>query len=185
LTPVSAFSRFLLLLAGALLFVSPARAVIDENEVPEWEGQVSEPSAWREAAVPEVRYPKPRDLVPVTGVAGLQTRVFVDGRQLSRGADGVVRYLLVFRSPSGAETVFYEGMRCGARQWRRYAYGSHGRMRDAPTDWRPLSRGHQARLHRLLYETVFCPAGVSPPDVAGMRSRLRSQAATIDDLTDE
>ncbi|HHH46205.1 MAG TPA: hypothetical protein ENK53_04245 [Thiotrichales bacterium] len=175
----------LLFFAASGLPAMPAHADVDENEIPEWAGGTPESRAWREAAPPPVAYPKSRDLIPVTGVAGLQSRVFVDGRQLTRGTDGVVRYLLVFRSPAGAESVFHEGMRCGARQWRRYAYGSHGRMHASPTDWRPLSRGHLVRLHRLLYETAFCPEGVNPPDAAEMRSRLRSQAATINDLTDE
>lgn len=182
--PVPAISR-ILLLAGALAFVSPVQAAVDENEVPAWDGQEPASRAWQEAAVPEVRYPKAADLVPLRGAPGLEVAVFVDARQLDRGQDGVVRYLLVFRAHGGAESVFYEGMRCGVRRWRRYAYGSHGRMHTAPTDWRPLSQGRVVNLHRLLYEEVFCPAGVEPPDVEAMRDRLRSLTTSVNDLTDE
>ena len=179
------FRSLYLAAALAVLPSTVLHAAIDDSEVPVWKGREDAAPEWREAPAPEVRYPRDRDLVPVRGVTGLDVEVFVDGRQLFRGTDGVVRYLLLFRSPSGAESVFYEGMRCGARQWRRYAYGSQGRMRAALSDWQPLGQGRQAGLHRLLYEAVFCPAGVLPPDAGEMRRRLRSLAATVNDLTDE
>jgi hypothetical protein len=39
------------------------------------------------------------------------------------GLDGVVRYSLVIRSPSGADNAFFEGIRCTSNEIKTYAYG--------------------------------------------------------------
>ena len=49
--------------------------------------------------------------------------VLIDQRSLSIGEGGVVRYVLVVRSPSGAESVSFEGMRCATGERQTYAYG--------------------------------------------------------------
>jgi len=82
----------------------------------------------------------------------------VDGASLSVGKDGVVRYTLVARSPLGAESVSFEGMRCDPREVRSYAFGRADRSwsrRDTP--WRPIAQRSVQRWHNALATEYFCP----------------------------
>ncbi|MEK6245335.1 MAG: CNP1-like family protein [Pseudomonadota bacterium] len=89
-------------------------------------------------------------------------RFFIDPRSLSVGADDVVRYTLVARSPSGAETVSYEGMRCNGGTYKVYAFVNGGvwsRSRGNP-DWRPIEPKSVQRWHPALRREYFCPFDV-------------------------
>jgi len=85
-------------------------------------------------------------------------RFFIDPQSLSVD-DGVVRYTLVARSPSGAETVSYEGMRCGVPgHYRVYAFGNAGTWsRNPNADWRPIEPKNIQRWHNVLAGRYFCP----------------------------
>jgi hypothetical protein len=84
-------------------------------------------------------------------------RYFVDVASLAVGADRVVRYALIARSPSGVESVTFEGLRCGG-EYRVYAVGQPGGgWSGRPGQWRPVPR--DARVgQNLLLRRYFCPA---------------------------
>lgn len=86
-------------------------------------------------------------------------KFFIDPKSLSVGTDGVVRYTLVARSPSGAETVSYEGMRCGVPGvYRVYAFGNAGKWsKNTNADWRPIEPKNIQRWHNVLAGQYFCP----------------------------
>jgi len=86
-------------------------------------------------------------------------KFYVDANSLSVGPDGVVRYTLVARSSSGAETVSYEGMRCGTPGvYRVYAFGNAGKWsRNTNADWRPIEPKSVQRWHNVLRGQYFCP----------------------------
>ena len=79
----------------ALLLVvqRPAFAESDEDV---------EESRWKESQVQLPAWPQPENLLAVYVSAATQNEFFVDGSTLSVTADGVVRYVLVVRSPAGA-----------------------------------------------------------------------------------
>jgi CNP1-like family protein len=88
-------------------------------------------------------------------------RFYIDAKSLSVGQDGVVRYTLVARSPSGAETVTHEGMRCSGQQalYRVYAFGNDGKWsRNPGTDWKTVEPKSVQRWHNALRGNFFCPA---------------------------
>jgi hypothetical protein len=93
---------------------------------------------------------------------------FVDKASLSVSSDGVVRYVLVARSPSGVENVSYEGLRCASVEFRRYALGRpDATWRASPGQWQPLTR----RWHQVLHREFFCPQNVPLPTAAeGVRA---------------
>ena len=76
---------------------------------------------------------------------------------MSAGEDRIVRYVLVARSASGAESVSFEGIRCQSREYRVYAVGQpEGGWAGRASEWRPIPRqwnSSQAALARQY----FCP----------------------------
>ena len=88
---------------------------------------------------------------------------FVDQTSLSVTSDGVVRYVLVARSPSGVENVSYEGLRCASVEFRRYAFGRpDATWHASPGPWQSLSR----RWHQVLHRDYFCLQNVPLPSAA-------------------
>ena len=78
---------------------------------------------WQEEETPPPAYPAPADLIEFKVVEAGGFRFFVDGSTLAVGKDGIVRYVLVARSPEGADNVTFEGLRCATRESRIYAVG--------------------------------------------------------------
>jgi len=89
--------------------------------------------------------------------AASEFRYFVDAASISVGADRIVRYAMVARSPSGAENVSFEGLRCPG-DYRIYAVGSaDGRWGGRPGEWRPVPRDGRIGQNALS-KRYFCPA---------------------------
>jgi hypothetical protein len=83
-------------------------------------------------------------------------RYYVDWGSVSAGEDGIVRYALVARSPSGAENVTFEGLRC-LGEYRVYAVGTaDGGWAGRPGEWRPLPKSPNA-IQPALARQYFCP----------------------------
>ena len=74
------------------------------------------------------------------------------------GEDGVVRYVMVLRSPRGSENTFFEGIRCSTREWRSYAFGSSDGVWKSMVDqpWAPIADLGVQRYRERLYRYYFC-----------------------------
>ena len=118
-------------------------------------------------------YPDPGRAIAVDLDLGrLSYRAFVDPQSLSVGEEGVVRYTLLLRSPGGVVNVFFEGVRCGDGQYRRYAYGIDGRWkRYATSRWRYIRRNGDP-VHFSLADDFLCPLPDRNP-VERLLDRLR------------
>jgi hypothetical protein len=134
------------------------------------------PEEWQEGSVEIPDAFDPEDLQPFT-VNGSQDRFeyAIERGSLQAGRDGVVRFLLVIRSTRGAVNSSYEGLRCGHRQSKVYAYGSGSGLSPLPApQWQEIpktSSGYQA----ILYEDMLCSLSTglpNPPDAVfqAMRS---------------
>jgi hypothetical protein len=112
----------------------------------------------REVKLPE--YPKPDNLLEFEVSAAHTFRFFVDSQSLS-AADGVVRYTLVARSPAGAETISYNGLRCKTHGLRVYATARPDKTWSTVNDgnWKELEARTVSRQHQALMRDFFCPAG--------------------------
>ena len=139
----------------------------------DWEIE-AERRGWKEGEYQLPPPPKANDLIEFFVSAGTDFRFFVDQQSLSVGKDGVVRYTLVARSPSGAESVTYEGLRCSEGRLRVYAYGrSGGAWNERESEWRPIEPKTTQRWHNALLREYFCPMKVPIFDPAEGIDALR------------
>lgn len=79
--------------------------------------------AWQEIQAQLPPYPKADSLVEFTVSSATSNRFYIDYNAINVGEDGVVRYTVLIRSPAGAETVSFEGMRCETGERKLYAFG--------------------------------------------------------------
>ena len=119
---------------------------------------VEKPDVWEEQDVTLPAYPEKKNLMDLgIGTDAMQYTVYLDKPSLVRGEDGVVRYTVVLVPSSGIWNVSNEGLRCGEKLFRRYAYGIDGDwhpMNNSP--WRDVLGSGANRYRRILYERYFC-----------------------------
>jgi hypothetical protein len=144
--------------AGVCLLLAHAGAFADPWKS-DWQIEQEERN-WKEVPVKIPPYPKVQNLVEFTVSRETDFRFYIDATSLSVGSDGVVRYVLVARSPNGAENVSYEGIRCKDRIYRIYATGRRdGTWTEARVvRWRDVDFGSM-NWHRALERDYFCPRG--------------------------
>lgn len=135
----------------------------------EWgkfEYDFDEEKPWVEIAAQLPPYPKDENLLSLYVSAATDNRFFVDAASISTGEDGVVRYTMIVRSPSGADNVSFEGIRCASRERKLYAFGrkegSWSRAR--ASKWEPIRFQDRNRHHHMLYDDFFCPNGIIVKD---------------------
>ena len=116
----------------------------------DWERQQEGKLPPAEQAVTLPPYPPRGELLEFSTGPTSEFRFFIEASSLSV-ADGLVRYVLIARSDSGAQNVSYEGLRCSSGEVRLYALGGDGGWRGTPGAWRsPLA------WHRELRREYFC-----------------------------
>ncbi len=118
---------------------------------------------WKESKVPIPPYPDDRNLLPVPMNVTDTLKIYIDSRSLSRAEDLVERYTLVVESPSGARSVFYDGMRCETRQYKTYAIGTADHRLDPVSDpqWRTIPRAEINAFRDNLYRHYICDGHAS------------------------
>ena len=112
-----------------------------------------------EAAVVLPAYPKSENLLRFP-TNWTNHEIFLDRTTLT-SADGIVRFTLLVRSPSSAESISYEGIRCQTGEKRVYAFGrksaAGGEWSPARNSaWRPIPDGRVNRYYFEFWRDVFC-----------------------------
>lgn len=129
---------------------------------------------WQEGEVKLPAYPKTEGLLEFFVSGASSFRFFIDPASLSPGnKDGVVRYTLIARSPSGYSNISYEGIRCATSSYRVYATGNEGRWMPKDAEWRPIEPKTVQRWHLVLRSTYFCPVRIPIWTVAEGLDALR------------
>ncbi|MBC7600282.1 MAG: CNP1-like family protein [Polaromonas sp.] len=100
----------------------------------------------------------------------------VDPATLRIGNDGIVRYVMVATSRSGARNVLYEGIRCSSGEFKTYArYSAEG-------IWRPVDKpewlsmfGNMPSRHALqLARSGACSNSAPTSSVAEIVRRIKT-----------
>ena len=143
------------LLIALLLFVGCSTRPTDQSD---WERDNRKPAP-TEVQIDLPSYPVAARLIEFDKSQARDFRYLIDPATLSVDKEGVVRYVLVARSSSGAENVTYEGLRCDTAEHRFYAFGRADRTWSrSRAEWRSLQQGQA--LQRALYADYFCPQKV-------------------------
>ena len=90
-------------------------------------------------------------------------RYFIDAASLQVDAEKqrLIQYVVVARSPSGAENVTFEGLRCTTAEFRTYAYGQSNRTWGGrPSAWRSVTGAGSRPWNLALASGYFCPQAV-------------------------
>lgn len=150
------------LLACVLTATAVAAAAQNTNQ-PDFTGGSSrydeqqEKLNWKEAEVRLPPYPRDADLIEFQVSSGATFRFFIDAASLSVADDGVVRYTLVARSPSGVANVSFEGIRCSTKSYKVYARGTGGNWSRREGEWQLIEERTIQRWHNVLYWEYLCP----------------------------
>ncbi len=127
--------------------------------------QLSTPDPdWKELDAPPPPAFDVSRLIPVEVGGGSSLSFGVDPATLSIGKDGIVRYVMVARSGSGAVNAMYEGIQCNKGEFKTYArYNPSGGWSKVDTpEWKSLWAGNVSR-HTLRFAREGGCAGTAPP----------------------
>jgi hypothetical protein len=133
---------------------------------------------WREVDAPTPPALQTSGLVPLDmPPSGL--RFFVQPDSVSIGSDGIVRYVVVATSSTGAVNAMYEGLHCDKAQFRTYARHNPDRgWVNVNTEWRPLFDGSNAARHNIVMaRTAACIGNGTNTTAAQIVRDLKRPAA--------
>ena len=148
-----------------LLLAMPVAVSALEDEPLGWANPYveGEQETWQEQQDELPPYPEKGNLLEVdAGTDGLQYTVYLDKPSLVRRDDGVVRYTVILVSSTGVWNVSNEGLHCGEKKFRRYAYGVNENWQAiADSPWRAL-RGKGANRYRMTFYNKYICDPVRP-----------------------
>ncbi len=128
-----------------------------------YQGKDDDPRDWAEGETRMPAYPRPESLLQFEVASVQNFGFFVDAESITPGKDGIVRFTLVARSRSGAETVTFNGFRCKTSEQKVYATGrtadkSWVAVRDS--QWKTVEPKAIMRQNLALMRDFFCPGFV-------------------------
>lgn len=170
----------LLTLAGALLLAARAAEAAGPAQIEglgphRLNANAPVTEKWKESELVLPDFPQDGNLLEFYVSAVATNRFFIDSTSLTAGTDGVIRYVLVVKTPGGAVNTTFEGIRCGARQFRLYATGRSDATWSAArvSEWLPIENKPVNRHHAALSREFFCPRGAAINDADEGRDALR------------
>lgn len=159
----------------ALCALASATALAAGIPVPNYEEEDLKPDT--EFPLPPA--PKKENLVPYP-MMGTNNQVFIDDTSLKFGENYAVAYTLVVRSPSGAENVTFEVLRCAGDR-HVLAYGRRdGTWSPARTSaWLPVQKGGSNSYYYEFWRDIFCRDNV-PLSMPEIRANIKRGDAQRD-----
>ncbi len=135
---------------------TPARTSTSKRGMPQDIGGIPQEEQFKEIDAVLPPYPQEADLLPFQLRRNSDNRFFVDRSSISIGADRLIRYSTVVKSPSGATSTSYEAMRCKTSEYRIYAFGvAGGWTTSRNSQWQQIPRA-AGDFRYTLYKDYFC-----------------------------
>lgn len=164
------------LAAGAL----SAAAASAQSISKEYNSNAPDAPEWVENEVPPAPAFDMGKLVDVTVDAQGSLRYGIDPSTLQIGKDGVVRYVMVARSSSGAMTAMYEGLRCDTGEYKLYArYNVDKWTPVEQPQWKSLWESSRTKYPLAFARQGGCDGRARPTSVRDIVQRLKSPAETV------
>ena len=101
----------------------------------------------------------------------------IDAKSVSVTEEGIVRFVLIVTSQSGASNISYEGIRCSTGEKKLYAVGqTNGSWTAARRDvWETIIDRGINRQHAALAKDYFCETGMVAGKAEVIVDRLRKK----------
>jgi hypothetical protein len=130
---------------------------------------------WKELDAPPPPALRTQGLIPID-VTGTSLRFGVDPASITLAGDGVVRYVVVATSSSGAVNGIYEGIRCGTGQVKVYARHnpSSGWVPTTGSDWQDIYKTANSRYSLAIARGGACQENAPNVSPAQIVQDLRS-----------
>ncbi len=161
-------TRLAAIAAAWTIALAPAWAQREEPE-PWKEAQATPPADWSAERAVEFQLGNPTSL-----------RYAIDPKTLTVGDDGVVRYVFIARSSSGAVNALYEGVRCQTAEVKLYArWDTDARQwRSNPAEpWQAMDFRGATRRSLQMARGGLCDGKVANRSTASMLDALRNGRA--------
>lgn len=131
---------------------------------------------WTEAAVAPPAAFSTEVLLPFDVMKNSALTYGIDPNTLAVGEDGVVRYVMVARSSSGALNVMYQGIRCATAETKTYGrLSDKGNWNASPdAEWQALSFRGPTRPAMLLARQGVCEGRTVTGSVQKILATLKS-----------
>lgn len=158
-----------LVIAGCIGVASAANAQLFENK--DWkESQIPPPPAFNESR-----------LVPIEMPRYMSLQFGVDPATIAITGDGVVRYVVVAANRAGgANTAYYEGIRCATGEVKSYARWNDGTWETiGNADWKPM-RGLSSTYSMALATQAICRSAAPRSSVGEMISNLKNPVREVE-----
>ena len=135
-----------------------------------------EEKAWVEAAAAPPATFSTSSLQPFEVMKNSALSYGIDPKSLTVGEDGVVRYVMVARSDSGALNVMYQGIRCATAETKTYARWSGNSSWNTSPDaaWQALDFRGPTRPAMMLARQGVCEGRTITGNVQKILTTLRS-----------
>lgn len=138
-------------------------------------GQLVDDPDWKESAVPPPPAFNVSKLVPVDVGASSALSFGIDPTTVTLTKEGIVRYVVVASSRTGATNAMYEGVRCASGEFKTYArHNASGgwNLVGQPT-WQSLYAPGPSRHTLLLARGGICRGNAPNDNVDQMMRDLR------------
>jgi hypothetical protein len=147
------------------------------------QNSVDEPD-WKESEVPAPPAFDVGKLVTFEVSAGSSLVYGVDPASIRiTQSDGVVRYVMVATSASGARNVMYEGLRCATAEFKTYArYSADDRWSAVSNpEWRSLFASMPSKHALRFAQAGGCDNATVPSSVKALVGRLKNPSYRVAD----
>ena len=136
---------------------------------------------WTEAAAAPPATFSTELLIPFEVMKASALTYGIDPNTLTVGEDGVVRYVMVARSSSGALNVLYQGIRCTTAETKTYGrFSDQGKWNASPdSPWQELSFRGNTRPAMILARQGVCEGRTVTGNAQKILATLKSDRNQI------